>query len=284
MPDDMKNLTVFVSEWEAAPGRLAQDDVVCAVGDVHGYARHLATITNWAHESALADATKRRRLVFLGDYVDRGPQNLAVLQFLENLAPRDIEIIRLIGNHELFLIDFLGDPDFRFDRIESWVSNGGLHILAEFGIVHDDLFRNSIAELRMSATARLPPDAAQCLTRLAPSFSLGTYLFVHAGVDPAEPLDLTDLRKLTTIREPFLSGVGWPHPFAVVHGHTICAPEVEAHRVAVDAGVYRTGMLACAHFEADRVRFAIATDAEDLAEFEKKDRDGRLLRRRWTKA
>lgn len=284
MSDGADKLDIFVSEWEPAPARLERGDVVCAIGDVHGYARHLETLTNWVCENALHEAEKTRHLVFLGDYIDRGPLNIPSLAFLDGLAPPGIDVVRLVGNHEEFLIEFLRGEGHGFDFVESWVRNGGLATLAELGIEYDDLFRNSVAELRALVEERLPAEAARCLDRLIPSFRSGAYMFVHAGVRPDTPVDLADVKTLTTIREPFLSGPGWAHEFAVVHGHTICAPEVTPHRVAVDAGVYRSGLLACAHFEDDRVRFVIAAEATDLDEFMEKERNGRLLARRWSKA
>ena len=57
------------------------------------------------------------------------------------------------------------------------------------------------------------------------------------------------------MREPFLSGVGWAHPFVVVHGHTIRPPEILPHRIAVDTGCFHTGVLTALELERDRARF-----------------------------
>jgi hypothetical protein len=69
------------------------------------------------------------------------------------------------------------------------------------------------------------------------------------------------------MREPFLSGAGWAHEFAVVHGHTVRGPEVLPHRVAVDSGAYRTGVLTAAEITGDRLRFRSVADRRNLAAF-----------------
>ena len=62
-------------------------------------------------------------------------------------------------------------------------------------------------------------------------------------------------RDLISLREPFLGGKSWSHPFTAIHGHTIRGPEVLAHRIAVDSGTYRTGVLSAVQIEGDRLRF-----------------------------
>ena len=67
------------------------------------------------------------------------------------------------------------------------------------------------------------------------------------------------------MREPFLSGANWSHDVTVVHGHTIRGHEVLPHRIAIDTGAFRTGVLSCAQLERDRMRWISVTKAVDIS-------------------
>jgi serine/threonine protein phosphatase 1 len=71
-----ERFNIFVSNWEDAPGRLPPGATVCAIGDVHGQADHLAALVGWVDAQVLSAASGGRHLVLLGDYVDRGPRCL----------------------------------------------------------------------------------------------------------------------------------------------------------------------------------------------------------------
>jgi hypothetical protein len=107
------------------------------------------------------------------------------------------------------------------------------------------------------------------LRRLRLTQPIGAYVCVHAGLDPATPLDGNGRRELLSLREPFLSGKGWRHPFAAVHGHTIRGPEVLPHRIAVASGTYRTGVLSAVQIEEDRLRFVCVTSEPKLKAFKR---------------
>ena len=111
------------------------------------------------------------------------------------------------------------------------------------------------------------PRLIRLLRDLVPVWRAGGYLFVHAGVDPARAPENHDLADLVWMREPFLDGAGWRHPFAVVHGHTPCGPEVLPHRVAIDSGCFHTGVLTAVELADDRLRFHCVTGEPDLRSF-----------------
>ena len=104
---------------------------------------------------------------------------------------------------------------------------------------------------------RLGPERLHLLRRLAPAWRCGDWVFVHAGIDPRRPLEAQRPESWLTLREPFLSGRVWPHDFAVVHGHTVRGPELLPHRVAIDSGVYRTGVLTAVEITGNLLRFRL---------------------------
>ncbi len=253
---------IFTSDWLPTPARLPSEHVVCAIGDVHGQLAHFKILTAWIVKNVYPGRSGRCDLVTLGDYIDRGPESVGVLSFLGAFDPPGVKVTRLIGNHDVFLMKFLFDDATDFDFVEMWWANGGGATLRELGLSSEDFYRDDLAALQARAREHLPPAAAQCLRALQASRRIGDYLFVHGGVHPRRDLADQDIDELVTMREPFLSGAGWAHDFVVVHGHTICGPDVKPHRVACDSGACATGVLTCAQLEEDRMRFVIATESE----------------------
>ena len=256
---------IFASDWLPAPGGLPQDDLVCAIGDVHGELAHLQALTQWLAANVLRERSGRCHFITLGDYADRGASGVGVLSFLERLSLPGVRVSGLLGNHDVYLKTFLYDRSIDFDFIESWMINGGGPTALELGVDNEDFYAHDLPTLQTRARERLPGAAAQWLKKLRTRERIGSYVFVHAGVHPSRPLEDHDVSELVMMREPFLSGVRWGHDFVVVHGHTICGPDVKPHRIACDSGACVTGVLTCAQIEADRLRFVIATQAAGLA-------------------
>ncbi|MEI9985925.1 MAG: metallophosphoesterase [Aliidongia sp.] len=86
-----------------------EDSRIYVVGDIHGCLDLLATM----HRLILADAAEheasRRVVVYLGDYIDRGPDSKGVVDLLIGSPLPGFESIHLKGNHEQALLDFLED-------------------------------------------------------------------------------------------------------------------------------------------------------------------------------
>ena len=88
------------------------------------------------------------------------------------------------------------------------------------------------------------------------------------GSTRSRPLEAQGLDELIWIREPFLTGRGWRHSFAVVHGHTPFGPEVLPHRVGTDSGCCHTGVLTAVELADDRLRFHGVAGTPDLRDFQ----------------
>ena len=209
-------------------------------------------------------------LVMIGDYVDRGPDSLSVLRRLCGLEARlGVSVHLLLGNHDQLLresLRIMPDPDV----LELWCENGGDTTLAECGIDPEAVRRADPAEIAARLRARLGASLIKLLRGLAPVWTSGGYVFVHAGVDPTRPLEAHGLDELLWIREPFLGGEGWPHKFAVVHGHTPLGPEVFSHRIGIDSGCFYSDVLTAVELADDRLRFHGVAGTPDLRPF----RDG----------
>lgn len=248
----------FRSEWEAAPRSAPEDTLLLAVGDVHGHLDHLDVLLGLlaGEIDAARAAGSRIELVMIGDYIDRGPDSLGVLRRVAALRDADgVNVHALLGNHDLYLLDFALAPEPDPATLEAWCGNGGETTLMELGIEPDELLGRNLAELARRARAAAGAEVLDLLARLELCRQLGAYTFVHAGVHPSRSLAEQGPREFLWLREPFLSARDWPHPFVVVHGHTIRGPEVHPHRIALDSGAYRTGVLTALQLVGERLRF-----------------------------
>jgi len=217
---------------------------VYVVGDIHGRADLLADLVERIAADArrFPDATKQ--LVYLGDYVDRGPHSRQVIDIVLDATPPGFSRVALIGNHEEAMRAFLVDP---VDNAE-WVRPfGGAATLLSYGVSLPPGVPTP-ERLRQAAKAleeALPVRHRQFLEDLVDRHALGDFLFVHAGVDPGRPLTDQRPQDLRWIREPFLSRRE-PLEKVVVHGHTITeTAEFHPNRIGLDTGAYFSDRLSC---------------------------------------
>lgn len=233
--------------------RIPQGFRVFAIGDVHGCLDLLKKMQDAIAGDLIDNPPEAAHIVYLGDYIDRGPDSRGVIEYLIERQARGDGIAKtfLLGNHELGLFEFLDDP-----LKEDWLKWGGREAVESYGIAVPPVLLPSEAErLCRDLRAVLPESHLSFLRSLQTHTVIGDYVFAHAGIDPRKTLAGQDVSDFTFIREPFLS---WPHamPMRVVHGHTITPqPEVLSHRIGVDTGAYKGGGLSCAVLEGDSVRF-----------------------------
>jgi calcineurin-like phosphoesterase family protein len=191
-------------------------------------------------------------LVFLGDYIDRGPASRQVIDQLLCLKEHR-EVIFLKGNHESYLVEFLKKPAL----LPKWFQYGGLHTLRSYGITPRSHFDPKEQEFLATALSLALNQNGHLdfLDHLKASFVCEDFLFVHAGVRPGIPLDQQSEEDLLWIRDDFLHYQGDLGKI-VVHGHTpVPHPEVCANRINIDTGAYATGRLTCLILERDQMKF-----------------------------
>jgi serine/threonine protein phosphatase 1 len=214
-----------------------------AIGDVHGRDDLLGQLLEEIEADAMAHPDKRKILIFLGDYVDRGLQSRQVIDRLCRVKLSGFEAVFLKGNHELAMMQFLEDAQFG----RTWKYYGGLETLHAYGIndltLSDDPLDFEHARERLSAA--IPVAHRHFLDTLSLSAEFGDYFFVHAGVRPGVPLSHQAEDDLLWIREEFLQSRA-SHGKIVVHGHTPSEDAVfRSNRIGIDTGAYMTGVLTC---------------------------------------
>ena len=216
------------------------------IGDVHGRVDLLAHM----HRRIARDLARRpaadRRVIHLGDYIDRGPQSVAVLELLLDYRAKGQGDF-LLGNHDRFLRDFLTDPECA--DFDLWMVNGGVETLDSFGIDGMQAAFSSDRGVRLrlhdQLTASMPPGLPAFLGGLALMLRFGDYVFVHAGVRPGVALAEQSAHDLVWIREPFLFS-DTDHGAVIVHGHTpVEQVEARPNRIGIDTGAVFTGRLTC---------------------------------------
>ncbi|MEF0940870.1 metallophosphoesterase [Rhizobium sp. BR 362] len=214
---------------------------IYALSDIHGCYDALIE----AERHIVADACTipgRKLLMFLGDYVDRGPRSSDVLQHLCEPPPAGFDRYILCGNHDDVFLKFLEDPRAN----AHWLEFGALQTLASYGVDAEYLLLQegrSIEELRETVLRAIPSAHIDLLRSLPIAIILGPLLFVHAGIRPAIPLDQQTDEDLIWIRDPFLSE-GPQLPMLVVHGHTpVAQPVFGNHRIGIDTAAAMGGSL-----------------------------------------
>jgi serine/threonine protein phosphatase 1 len=221
-----------------------------AVGDIHGRLDCLDALLEKIEADARS-APAKLLLVFVGDYVDRGPQSKGVVERV--MEARDgFEIHRLRGNHDEAVLQFLADPGF----FPVWRSFGGLETLLSYGVRPPRLESpEGFNAMRADFRAALPPSHLAFFAGLEPSFTFGGYFFAHAGGKPGVALDRQDIQDLMWIRDEFLASDA-AFGKIVVHGHTPSErPIVRANRIGIDTGAYATGVLTAVVLEGINCRF-----------------------------
>jgi serine/threonine protein phosphatase 1 len=229
---------------------------VYAIGDIHGRADLLERLLAAVDREQL-QAPARISIVFVGDYVDRGPESARVIELVATAFPKVTTALR--GNHEEMFMRFLGDSTVLGD----WRRYGGLETLHSYGIDVSQVMRGDGFDVARASLDRvLPAHHRAFLEATTASVSIGDYFFCHAGVRPGVPLEQQIADDLYRIREPFLSYRG-TFGRVVVHGHTpVESPDVRANRINIDTGAFATSRLTCLVLEGDQIRFLVANRAK----------------------
>jgi serine/threonine protein phosphatase 1 len=208
-----------------------------AIGDIHG---RLDLLDELLGKLSLEPED---RLVFLGDYVDRGPDSHGVVErLLEVRAER--ECVFLLGNHESMFLDFLGWSGEAYFGGDAFLTNGGDRTLGSYGY-----FELADPEREF----RLPEEHREFYADLVLHHAEGDYLFVHAGLGERQ---LRERDLPFALRRSRPEDLLWnrvtgelPHELGVtlVYGHTPRADFRVRHNepfsIGIDTGAVYGGPL-----------------------------------------
>ena len=238
--------------YQLPPGRR-----VYAVGDIHGRVDLLGRLQRLIYRDASEHGGVCHQVVYLGDYLDRGPYVKETVEALI-VASNSLEHCCLMGNHEQLFLKFLEDPAL----LEPWLGLGGQSTLMSYGVraPGSGFSVQRAVQVRDALQAAVPSRHLEFLNNLKPFLKLGDYLFVHAGIRPDVPLEAQTSEDLFWTRSGGGAG-GNGHGYRIVHGHTIREqPRVSENSIGVDTGAYATGILTCAVLQDGQVEF-LSTEA-----------------------
>jgi serine/threonine protein phosphatase 1 len=208
-----------------------------AIGDIHGRPDLLGALID-----DLRSEYTSFTVVFLGDYIDRGPDSAGVVEWMLSDYP-GITKIALRGNHEEMMSRALADITSPYAA--KWATLYGSVTLESYGWTPDDGYDLSMI-----------PQAHREFISSRPLFlDDGTHFFVHAGIRPGTALTQQSTNDLLCIRDEFLTSTR-DHGRIIVHGHSAYGdgPHIHANRINLDTGAYESHLLTAAAFEPGRAQ------------------------------
>lgn len=241
------------------------DNTLCfAIGDVHGcswlYERMHEQIVDLIQEHAHG---RRVHVIQLGDLIDRGADSIGCLDIAMNglnVPGVDLHYDVLMGNHEQFLRAILDDIQGPANDMALWLGNGGDALIKQLGFSYGDAAKD---EFLMKFRQAMGAERLSFLRSLKNYVRIGDVVFVHAGIDPHEPLSVSlakpwhghDDNHWAWIRYEFTSWEGaYPDGVVIVHGHTIGRSiDVTPYRVSVDIGSYNHNQLGAIMIDGNEV-------------------------------
>jgi len=223
---------IFKASFKSRP---PEGTRVYAVGDIHGHKERLAALHRLIVDDAARSSERRRVIVYVGDYYDRGPDSAGVVEMLIEHPLDGFDSVFLKGNHEEIVLRFL---DGDLETGANWIAHGGNTMLQSYGVACDSAWPDysDLVDYQQALSACFPPAHRTFLESLALSHVEGDYAFVHAGIRPGVPLSRQEGSDLMWIREEFHESDA-DHGYVIVHGHTPVKKVVNRfNRIDIDTG------------------------------------------------
>jgi serine/threonine protein phosphatase 1 len=227
------------------------------IGDVHGRCDLLDALISAIDADDAGAEPAASTAVFLGDLIDRGPESAGVVAVTRAWQHRR-PVRCLAGNHEEMFLESFTD----LEMLRHFLRHGGRETILSYGLDRDRYNTLTLEELQEEMARLVPAEDRAFLSGLEEWIEVGDYLFVHAGIDPARPLEEQRRSDMLWIRERFLRHTD-PFSHVVVHGHTIFdSVEDTGHRIGIDTGAFRTGRLTALVLEGSARRTIQAVERE----------------------
>ncbi|MGD8512880.1 MAG: metallophosphoesterase family protein [Deltaproteobacteria bacterium] len=200
-----------------------------AVGDIHGCLDKLVSLMD------IIDVDlKKETLVFMGDYIDRGPHAKEVVDYLIDVARGGNRVIFLKGNHELMLQNYLSGEDKL-----SFLYNGG-----------EATLRSYMKAGGLNEANLIPPEHLEFFDNLRLYYETENYIFVHGGLKANIPLEHQDEWDMLWLRDEFIYS-DFDFGKLVIFGHTpFREPLILDNKIGIDTGAVYGNKLTCVELSA----------------------------------
>jgi serine/threonine protein phosphatase 1 len=199
---------------------MKNDETIYVIGDIHGCFKMFEKLMeeiSWQPE--------KDKLIFLGDYIDRGPDSKEVVEYIVGLKKKYSNIRCLLGNHEICLLNY-----FLYKDSAPFLMNGG---------------EKTIISYELNNGNRIPEEHFDFFKSLETYIELDNYYFVHAGFRPGIKIKKQEQDDLLWIRDPFISSE-YDFGKRVIFGHTsFSAPLIMPNKIGLDTGAVFGNKLTC---------------------------------------
>ena len=210
------------------------------IGDIHGQLGMLENLM-----AKIPWRPEKDALVFLGDYIDRGPDSRGVVDYILSLTRNYSRISCVLGNHEGMLLNYLAGVDKKL-----YLANGGGPTLKAY--------KRGKGLLSTLFLHEIPNDHMVFYNSLKPYVEIENYYLVHAGFMPGVPMAQQTRFDMTWIREPFISST-YDFGKKIVFGHTpFIKPRIMKNKIGIDTGAAYGRRLCCLELPAEKFYFSDA--------------------------
>ena len=201
---------------------------IFTIGDIHGCLSKLNDMM-----AKIPIDAKDDTLIFIGDYIDRGPDSKRVVDAILEIRQRVDHVICLQGNHEEMFLNYY----CKHENEELFMHNGGMRTLLSYGI----------PMTRREGDTHIPESHLQFFSTLKTFYETDDYIFVHAGLRPGIPLEEQSTYDLLWIRHEFINS-SYDFGKFVIFGHTPVSynvPYMWEKKIGIDTGLVYGGKLTC---------------------------------------
>lgn len=217
--------------------------LIVAIGDIHGHYNQLTELLYNINRFVDISTTQ---IIFLGDYIDGGPDSAAVVDVVRDLQEQ-YNAIALLGNHEQMMLDSYDDPS-NWNKWASWYYQGGEQTIQSYTPEGLSDYEKSVFPRNAKA---IPDDVRKWVRHLPLWHETKNYFFVHAGFNPGIPIYANSKETMLWIRKAFIdSDYDWGK--RVIFGHTY-HPDivVQKNKICLDTMFHDRGRLSAAIIDDD---------------------------------
>ena len=223
-----------------------------AIGDIHGHYEELTNLMGQLHDDGLKIG--RDELVFIGDYVDGGPDSKKVVDFIKSMHDNYERVVCIKGNHEDMLVRAIRTPRSMTATFDHWFNSGGRFTYLSY--------REGLPEGTLPWEA-IPTEHVDWMDSLPLMHETDRYYFVHAGFSPFRTAYSSDPYDMLWIRGEFINT---PHDYGkrVIFGHTAFRnPWVDPFKIGIDTMFHNTGKLTAVELSGPEPRFFFSPSVTD---------------------